>query len=1044
MISETVPGAVPKALQKLNFIIQQELMTREGASAPSCFLAPVLSGWGYTNACVDNKKKASDPAKDKHKQCGLRAMVYYESDGKDTTEDIEYFYVPFEPQVREQWQFASVAVVPKQPKRPVTKIRILCAFEKNANNCWYDNISLVREASQTMAYDDDGNLQSVTTSGLSVDKSTYKNGNLIKTVTGGYGTFEYTYDTTHKHRLTSVTNGKIQQDMTYDSFGNVTGTTLSQEEGTGKSLQTSAAYDTSGNRLASVTDASGATVAYAYDTEDFAGSEMYGLPTTVTAPNGLKTVTEYDEQGRVTETENRNSLAYLAELQYTYSNGQMSTVTRKDDIYRTQAYNFTYDEFGNMESAKVGNIELASYEYDSNNGLLKKQEYGNEDTLTFTYDDLGRMETATYDDGTVLTYHYNGEGTLHSVTEGDSQGNISRTYLYQYDTLGRLLSCQRLDGNQSVIRTWQHFNEHNQVDQTVWQTANGTYFENYVYDSVDGSLTTIIGSDGHRQALYYDTLSRLTMRTLAGDTSLTERYIYLDGTGNTTTTQVKQKQIYGGPLEVLFEYAYDGSGNIQEEKTTIQGDSRVTTYTYDSQNQLTRENNQAAGKTWVWTYDTVGNILSRKEYAYTTGTLGTVLDTVNYGYANIQWQDLLTNYDGSPVIYDAIGNPLSDGSRTYTWQNGRQLKSLSQSGAQVTFSYDGSGLRTEKTVTGGGTTQTYSYIYSGNTLMEMGLSQSTNGGSSAENRLYFTYDSNGNPATVLTDDGEIYYYVTNLQGDVISILNSSRMPVVQYTYNAWGQVMEVTGSMANTLGQQNPLRYRGYVYDTETALYYLQSRYYDPEMGRFINADIYVSTSQTVMGHNMFAYCGNNPVQNIDTKGEFFFTAIGSLTGFAGSALVATVNNIVTGSNDDIITAGIYGAAGGAIAGAGVDAALVVLGSFGTALPALALAGGIAFTAGGIGNAYTTHLSSNGNASDYDMNVSFWIGGAFNLLSLGLSTGSIAKDLTGVGIAGMQQFDSNMKAGMAISISTGAATTIGTNSPIKGKKLQQNQYNTLY
>ena len=371
------------------------------------------------------------------------------------------------------------------------------------------------------------------------------------------------------------------------------------------------------------------------------------------------------------------------------------------------------------------------------------------------------------------------------------------------------------------------------------------------------------------------------------------------------------------------------------------------------------------------------------------------------------------------------------------WENGRQLASLSQNGTQVAFSYDGSGLRTGKTVGTGSNAQTYSYIYNGDKLVEM-TATGTNGGT-----LRFTYDTTGHPTTV-TQGTNTYYYVTNLQGDVIAILDGSRNSVTEYTYNAWGQVMSVTGPMATTLGQQNPLRYRGYVYDTETALYYLQSRYYDPEMGRFINADIYVSTSQTVMGHNMFAYCGNNPVQNIDTKGEFFFTAIGSLTGFAGSALVATVNNIVTGSNDDIITAGIYGAAGGAIAGAGVDAALVVLGSFGTALPALALAGGIAFTAGGIGNAYTTHLSSNGNASDYDMNVSFWIGGAFNLLSLGLSTGSIAKDLTGVGIAGMQQFDSNMKAGMAISISTGAATTIGTNSPIKGKKLQQNQYNTLY
>ena len=105
-----------------------------------------------------------------------------------------------------------------------------------------------------------------------------------------------------------------------------------------------------------------------------------------------------------------------------------------------------------------------------------------------------------------------------------------------------------------------------------------------------------------------------------------------------------------------------------------------------------------------------------------------------------------------------------------------------------------------------------------------------------------------------------YYYVTNLQGDVIAILNSMGAVVVQYTYDAWGNVLSTTGSMASTLGTLNPIRYRGYVYDSESGLYYLQSRYYDPEVGRFINADALVSTGQGILGNNMFAYCGNNPV----------------------------------------------------------------------------------------------------------------------------------------------------------------------------------------
>ena len=91
--------------------------------------------------------------------------------------------------------------------------------------------------------------------------------------------------------------------------------------------------------------------------------------------------------------------------------------------------------------------------------------------------------------------------------------------------------------------------------------------------------------------------------------------------------------------------------------------------------------------------------------------------------------------------------------------------------------------------------------------------------------------------------------------------------MVEYTYNAWGVLLSTTGSMASTLGVHNPLRYRGYVYDNETALYYLQSRYYDPDVGRFINADAFASTGQGILGNNMFAYCLNNPVNMIDPNG---------------------------------------------------------------------------------------------------------------------------------------------------------------------------------
>ena len=134
------------------------------------------------------------------------------------------------------------------------------------------------------------------------------------------------------------------------------------------------------------------------------------------------------------------------------------------------------------------------------------------------------------------------------------------------------------------------------------------------------------------------------------------------------------------------------------------------------------------------------------------------------------------------------------------------------------------------------------------------------------NTLYFSYDASGTPVSV-TYNGTTYYYATNLQGDVTAILNSSGTAVVSYTYDAWGRPLTTTGDLASTLGTHNPLRYRGYVYDTETGLYYLQSRYYNPEISRFSGPDIVYDTDAGLQGYDLFVYCGNNPVNRIDISG---------------------------------------------------------------------------------------------------------------------------------------------------------------------------------
>ncbi len=126
----------------------------------------------------------------------------------------------------------------------------------------------------------------------------------------------------------------------------------------------------------------------------------------------------------------------------------------------------------------------------------------------------------------------------------------------------------------------------------------------------------------------------------------------------------------------------------------------------------------------------------------------------------------------------------------------------------------------------------------------------------------------------MTYNGVKYFYLKNAQGDVTGLVNASGTQVVSYTYDPWGVPMSTDGTMASTLGAANPLRYRGYVYDTETGLYYLSSRYYNPVWGRFINADtadvLGASPGKANWDKNLFAYCDNDPVNRQDNGGDLW------------------------------------------------------------------------------------------------------------------------------------------------------------------------------
>ena len=361
------------------------------------------------------------------------------------------------------------------------------------------------------------------------------------------------------------------------------------------------------------------------------------------------------------------------------------------------------------------------------------------------------------------------------------------------------------------------------------------------------------------------------IRYSGSGTLFSTAYSYQNISDTQTTPRVRFRNVRVGDSGTLLEgkrYEYDTLGNITRISQSVSPYYPLVEYSYDSQNQLIKEtyyDGSGTGTAHVtdyydYTYDTAGNLL-------TAAKNGTVTQTYTYGDSD--WKDLLTSVNGASISYDSSGNPTSysnsRGSYTYLrWDKGRQLSAIMVrvSGMEyATYDYDVNGIRTRKELNESG------YIYytqNGKLMREVGQFD----GVTKRQVIDFIYDESGRPFAMnySTDSGNSftkYYYILNLQGDVVKLVTASGSEVASYAYDAWGNILSQSGSMAD----KNPLRYRGYYYDVETGFYYLQSRYYDPANRRFINADSYASTSQGFVGTNMFAYCNNNPVIYADLTG---------------------------------------------------------------------------------------------------------------------------------------------------------------------------------
>ena len=632
-----------------------------------------------------------------------------------------------------------------------------------------------------------------------------------------------------------------------------------------------------GHHAASVTDTEGNQTSYVWE-------EQTDRLAYIGDPEGNIRSFSYDTAGRLVNTSQHadvNGVEQEVQNSYTYGrqSGDSSSAAATDQLTRITHngfdYRFEYDGFGNLKKASVAEgtaaQTLASYTYketgSQKNGHLEKITYGDGSEIIYVYDDLERVIRTEYKANagaspeTLTELTYDGQGNLYCISAQDG-----RQYYMEYDLLDRPAYMRDSDGCTyeytydalSRIRRLEHWN------------GSRRGLMQYAYDGDGREYTVSVG--GLQRTASYDSCGRLASKIWSGGTDLTkvsQSFHYMSHESGTRLGTRPSAMVTGGGT---FYYTYDGNGNITEIKhNNVLGTGTVIDkYHYDAASQLVSEDSQTQDATFQYIYDAGGNLKSIRKYAYTTAAVisGTPQETLSATYSAGVWKDQLMSWGNKTITYDANGSMLTKGGTTYSWGANRRLVSVSNGNA-ITYAYDHNGLRTRKYVN-----ETLTeYRWAGSLL----LSEKT-----GTDTICYFYDSTG-MLVGMTLNNTLYLYIRNLQGDVIGITDRNGNVVVQYSYDSWGNTISTTGSMAATLGAKNPFRYRGYYYDAETGMYYLQSRYYDPETRRFISPDSRVYTD--LNGNNLYLYCTNNPINREDPSGNSW---IGTLIKELGNAFSNT------------------------------------------------------------------------------------------------------------------------------------------------------------
>ena len=645
------------------------------------------------------------------------------------------------------------------------------------------------------------------------------------------------------------TNGKNVTEYEYSEDGKVKKVLYNTLQSSDKICEESI-YDKNGLKLCDFDITGRHKIEYAYN-KDKSVRE-------ISLPNGTKLAYGYDSYGNVTSISQSTIDGIENSTDRTYSGGKIVELRSGNN-----KVNYTYDSKQRVIDVKVNGTSVAYHTYSEVESLTVPK---GESTITYTdvdkeNVDRGFSSYTSYKgkDGKLLKAEVNGYDLNYEYDNKDNVTKINdtfhiRTDSYEYDDKNRLTNYNRYyieteDYTESI--TYDDFGN----VTTVCNSENQAYAYTYKDDSTKALEKTVI----YGYNIYPNT--DCNGRNIGKDiqcngSSISKQKIEYLKVGDHTTnfpsriTYANNDSAALGNITMSIKYSYNNMGNVSK----IYKNGLLTTrYTYDGLNRLIREDNRDFGKTYRIDYDDKGNITGKYTYNFTLCSMDDLYEktpTATQTYEYDLQSDRLHAINGNIIGYDMYGFPSRYGldGQFCTWYDNY----LSGYGSN-TFVRDNRGRRIKK--------NNILFIYDSQDRV---IKQS--------NGVEFFYDHTG--VAGISYNGTLYTYEKDVFGNVISILDRDGRRMVQYMYDAWGNHKIVDGygntiTSSTHIGNINPIRYRSYYYDTETGLYYLQARYYDPVIGRFISPDdVDYIDPEVINGLNLYAYCGNNPVMNIDPTGH--------------------------------------------------------------------------------------------------------------------------------------------------------------------------------